>query len=246
MATKDFFSGHSKVYAAFRPTYPDELYDYVLSYVINKTAAWDCGTGNGQVAQVLAKKFVRVIATDISDNQLAQAIQLPNIEYRKMGAEQTDFPDNSFDLVTVGQALHWFDLGKFYTEVQRTMVPGGVLAVWGYALLTVDKEIDNKFLHFYYDVVGAFWDEARKMVEQQYAGIPFPFQEIPTKNFEIKVRWSLDQFAGYLSSWSATQKFIQTNGFDPVPGFIDELRPLWNDGAIKSVSFPVFTKLGRV
>jgi ubiquinone/menaquinone biosynthesis C-methylase UbiE len=246
MSAKDYFSGHSKVYATFRPTYPAELYEYLFQFVNETEAAWDCGTGNGQVAQELAKRFTKVCATDLSENQIAQAVKLPNIEYKQSPAEHTTFADHQFDLVTVGQALHWFNLDEFYKEVKRTTKPGGIIAVWGYALLNVDIEIDKKFLHFYNNIVGPYWDEARRMVEQEYHNVSFPFEELPARKFQITVNWSLAQFAGYLESWSATQKFIKTKGFDPVPAFISDLRVLWSDHEIKSVTFPVFMKLGRV
>src|SRR5688572_29467213 len=116
---KDFFSGHSKLYATFRPSYPADLYSFVFTHVKNFYSAWDCATGNGQVAQVLAKHFKHVEATDISQQQLDNAVQIQNIHYSTQGAEKTAFPNNHFDLITVGQALHWFDLDKFYSEVKR-------------------------------------------------------------------------------------------------------------------------------
>lgn len=246
MPMKDFFSGHSGLYAAFRPIYPKELYDYILGFVNTREIAWDCGTGNGQVARELAGHFAKVKASDISENQLAHAIQMPNIEYFKSAAERTPFPDQHFDLVTVGQALHWFDLSRFYAEVKRTTKPGGLLAVWGYALLTISPKLDDVFLDFYHNKVGAYWDEARRMVEREYAGIPFPFEELPSRAFEIKVEWSLAQFAGYIESWSATQKFIKANGFNPVSDVIEKIKPAWPDEEVKTVRFPVFVKLGRI
>lgn len=246
MSTKDYFSGHSSIYAAFRPTYPAELYDHILRFVRSRESAWDCGTGNGQVAKELAQKFTNVCASDISDSQLAHAVQAPNIKYVQSTAEETPFADHQFDLVTVGQALHWFDLPKFYAEVKRTVKPGGTIAVWGYALLTISPEIDELFLDFYHNVVGAYWDEARRMVEQEYAGISFPFEALPSGKFEIKVEWTLEQFAGYLESWSATQKFIKANGHNPVDTFIPKVKEVWKNNETKTVCFPVFLKLGRV
>src|SRR3954470_6311391 len=109
MGTKDYFSNHAKIYAAFRPTYPEELYSFIFQHLEQRTTAWDCATGNGQVASYLAKHFDQVYATDISQQQLDNAILLPNISYTVSAAEKTSFPDQFFDLVTVGQALHWFN-----------------------------------------------------------------------------------------------------------------------------------------
>lgn len=244
MATKDYFSGHSKLYATFRPTYPDALYSFLFRYVKNFDSVWDCATGNGQVAQVLAKRFKTVHASDISQQQLDQAVQGNNIIYSIQKAEQTTFPDNQFDLITVGQAMHWFDLEKFYAEVNRVAKKDAVLAVWGYAVCSVNTEIDKHFDHFYNHIVGPYWDNARRIVEEEYQNVSFPFKQIETPKFFIRVEWTLQEFTGYLSTWSATQKFIKEKNFDPVPEVTEVLRPLWEGKKI--VSFPVFMKLGTV
>jgi SAM-dependent methyltransferase len=241
---KDYFSGHSKLYAAFRPTYPDELYSFLFRHVKHFDSAWDCATGNGQVAHVLAKKFKQVQATDISQQQLDQAVQAENIFYSAQSAEKTNFQDEQFDLITVGQAMHWFDTEKFYAEVKRVAKKDAVLAVWGYAICSVNTEIDKHFNHFYNHVVGPYWDSARKLVEEEYKSVPFPFAQIETPKFFIKTEWTLEEFTGYLRTWSATQKFIKDKNYNPVPEIAELLKPLWNEKEV--VSFPVFMKLGRV
>jgi SAM-dependent methyltransferase len=193
MDKKEYFSGHASVYAAFRPTYPAALYEFIFGHLHSRERAWDCATGNGQVARALAPHFKQVLATDISQQQLDNAHTEVNIVYSKSGAEKTEFPDNTFDLITVGQALHWFDLNAFYSEVGRTARPGALLAVWGYAILSVTPDIDQHFLHFYNNVVGPYWDEARKLVEEEYKHIPFPFEEIAAPPFQLTVSWNRDQ-----------------------------------------------------
>jgi ubiquinone/menaquinone biosynthesis C-methylase UbiE len=244
--TKDYFSGHSSVYAQFRPTYPQALYDFIFKHLKHKDTAWDCATGNGQVAQYLAKHFKTVHATDISQQQLDNAFLAENISYSISKAEQTSFNENQFDLITVGQALHWFNTGEFYKEVKRTSKPGALVAIWGYALLTVDQNIDPVFMDFYNNIVGPYWDNARRLVEEEYRTIPFPFDEIPSPKFEIKTDWNLEQLAGYLTSWSATQKYIKTKNENPVPAFVDVIKKFWKEGEIKTVRFPVFLKLASV
>lgn len=246
MERKDFFSEQSKAYAAFRPTYPDALYNFIFSHLTAQTRAWDCATGNGQVARHLAPHFTEVYATDISQAQLDQAIKAKNIFYSISAAEKTTFPDHSFDLITVGQALHWFNLEEFYAEVRRTSKPNGLLAVWGYALLTIDPVIDNLFMDFYQNTTGPYWDDARRLVENQYRDIPFPFKKIPCPEFTIKVSWTLDQFAGYLSSWSATRNYIRKHDTDPVEAFTETLKTVWKPAVVRDVTFPIFMKLGIV
>jgi SAM-dependent methyltransferase len=241
---KDYFSGHSKLYATFRPTYPEDLYQFIFKHVTNFDCAWDCATGNGQVAKRLAKQFQTVHATDISQQQLEHAVQLKNIQYNVSGAENTDFQNQQFDLITVGQAMHWFNLDKFYAEVKRVLKPTGVLAVWGYSVCSVNVAIDAIFTDFYKDTVGPYWDSARKMVEDEYEGMPFPFVEIASPKFSIEVNWTLEEFGGYLTTWSATQKFIKDKNFNPVPDVVEKLKPHWNN--TMTVRFPVFLKLGTI
>ena len=164
---KDFFSSQSKVYAAFRPTYPKELYQFIFQHLREKNTAWDCATGNGQVAQYLSPHFKEVYATDISQQQLDHAVKRKNIFYSKSQAEKTIFRDNQFDLITVAQALHWFDQAVFFDEAKRVGKPGAILAVWGYAMLYIEPVIDSLILEFYNDVVGPYWDVARRLVEQE-------------------------------------------------------------------------------
>src|SRR5690349_10648465 len=113
MPALDRFSAQADLYARYRIDYPPELYAFLLATVPRRQRAWDCATGNGQVAAVLAQYFKHVDATDISQAQLDQAAARPNITYQLAPAEHTPFPDNSFALITVAQALHWFDQEAF-------------------------------------------------------------------------------------------------------------------------------------
>jgi ubiquinone/menaquinone biosynthesis C-methylase UbiE len=246
MEKKDYFSNQSKVYAAFRPAYPPALYQFIFKHVKNRSVAWDCGTGNGQVAQYLANYFDTVYATDISEKQIDHSFPAKNILYLVGAAEHTNFRENQFDLITVAQALHWFNMDAFYKEVRRTAKPNGLLAVWGYALLGIEPVIDEMFMDFYKNTTGPYWHTSRKLIENEYRNIPFPFEQIACPEFTIKVKWTLDQFAGYLNSWSATQKYIQVRGINPVDKFVNTLKSFWKEGDLKVVTFPVFMKLGRV
>lgn len=246
MEKKDYFSRQSKEYAAFRPTYPEALYQFIFKHLQKKECAWDCATGNGQVAFYLASHFDSVYATDVSRPQLDHALPANNIFYSVAAAEQTNLPDNRFDLITVAQALHWFSLPEFYSEVRRTGRSGGLIAVWGYGLLSVDAGIDELFMDFYERKTGPYWDDARKHVENHYNNLSFPFPEISCPEFSITAQWTPRQFEGYLTSWSATQKYILRHGSNPVDNLMKSIQPLWKDGTVKQVTFPLFMKLGRI
>ena len=244
---KDNFSKQSKLYSKFRPVYPQALYDCILKYTQNLGEAWDCGTGNGQVAKVLCKYFERVEATDISEQQLNEAFQANNINYQCIPAEKTAFPDNTFDLVTVAQAIHWFDFDKFYAEVNRTAKVGAIIAIWGYGTLQVEGQVGELINCFYHNKIHSYWDEERKHIEDSYESIPFPFPEKENHTFSIELRWTLAELEGYLNTWSAVQYYITKNNNNPVTRLMANISKAWDteEGRIK-VAFPVFLMLGKV
>lgn len=225
--------------------YPPELYEFIFSHCSGFQTALDCATGTGQVAQILSKQFEQIYATDISHNQLNEAYQAPNIRYSIQRAEQTDFADHSFDLITAGQAYHWFDFNAFGKEVSRLLKHGGIVAVWTYGLLRLDDVITPLLDSFYQDVTGPYWDEERKWVDKGYQQMPFPFDEISTNfRFEICSQFTLAEFEGYLNTWSGVKHFIKKRGYNPVDQFIEEIRPLWQ-AEFQKVNFPGYLRMGR-
>lgn len=241
---KDRFSSYAADYAAFRPTYPPELFAFIYKHLQTFEAAWDAGTGNGQAAAVLAEKFNRVLATDISEQQLKSAVTRSNISYRVAGEEIESDPA-VFDLVTVAQAIHWFDREKFYAEVKRVLKPDGVVAVWGYGLFRISREIDEVIDHFYTRVIGPYWDAERKHIDNHFRSIEFPFNEISVPLFSFTKEWTMDELAGYLKTWSAVRKFMAATDRDPVEGVIRQLEVFRSARTFK-VTFPLFMRMGRV
>ncbi|MFM7021651.1 MAG: class I SAM-dependent methyltransferase [Flavobacteriales bacterium] len=242
MENKDNFSKQAELYAKYRPEYPAELYDFIFSKVQGFSAAWDCATGNGQVVKVLAKHFSKVEATDISAKQIENAYPADNIHYAVQIAERTSFTNQSFDLITVGQALHWFSFDAFFTEVKRLLKPKGVFAAWCYGLNTVNPEIDRITLHFYNDIVGPFWDKERQHIENKYASINFPFQDVLNRDFYYKAEWTADEYLGYLSTWSSVQHYIKSKNSNPLSLVSQSITDQWG-GNKRSVTFPIHLKL---
>ncbi len=234
---KDNFSSHAKAYAQFRPHYPVELFTHLYTLVNNKNTAWDCGTGNGQVAVVLADHFGEVFATDISQQQLNEAVQKNNIHYSVQPAEKTVFADHQFDLITVAQAIHWFRFDLFYAEVKRTLNPGGLFVVIGYGLVQTEKSLQKIIDHFYTKIIGPYWDG--------YQTIPFPFEEIGMPGFQMSYQWSFEQLIGYLGTWSAVKHYTKENHADPVLLIKDTLQSAWGNQPLHSFTFPVLLRAGR-
>jgi ubiquinone/menaquinone biosynthesis C-methylase UbiE len=244
---KDNFSTGSANYASFRPTSPKELYKFLFQQVQGFDTAWDVGTGNGQVAAVLADHYQTVHATDISTAQLAKAVQKDNIIYKEQRAEQSSLPDKSIDLITVAQAFHWFDFEAFYKEVRRVAKPGCLLAIWTYNLLTIDNGIIDEVIDdFYFNTVGPYWDKERKYVDVGYKNIDIPFKELATPVFPMHYKWGLEQFLGYVGTWSSVQHYKDKENADPITILAAKLKHYWRDNEAKDIDFPVFMRLFRI
>lgn len=241
---KDNFSTQSSSYARYRPAYPQELYKFLKEKLTITETAWDCGTGNGQVAGELANFFQKVEATDISKQQLENAVKKPNIQYSVKRAEETNFPDNSFDLITVAQAVHWFNFKTFYNEVERVLKPNGIIAIIGYSLFKSNLETDKLIHKFYKDIIGPFWDEERRYLDEKYQTIPFPFQEIETPAFQQEYQWSFDHLIGYLETWSAVKHYEKEKGENPVNLIKNELKIAF--GNKNKIVFPILLRLGKL
>ena len=247
MSFADHFSGVSAAYAAFRPRYPDALFDLLATAAPARKAAWDCATGTGQAALGLARHFTHVVATDASDAQIAHATPHPRVTYRVAPAEASDLDDRSVDLVTAAQAVHWFDRPRFWAEARRVLRPKGVIAVWTYCVVSIAPELDAIVQRFYKGTVGPFWHRARKLTEERYRTIDFPFAEFAVPEFTIERRLTLDDVAGYIRTWSATRGFVQRHGRDPVDDLIAELAPVWGDPSTPRLArWPVAVRAGRI
>lgn len=241
----DHFSGHAADYAKFRPGYPEALFEWIATQTTAHDLAWDCGCGNGQASAPLARRYSRVAATDFSAEQIAQAPTDPRIDYHVAPAEASGLPDHCADLVTVAQALHWFDLDRFYTEVRRVVKPGGVIVAWTYQLLRGEETLNTLLDDFYRHTLGPYWPPERQWVDLAYQGMPFPFEPIATPDVEIRLQWSLADLLAYLGTWSATRRYIKAEGTDPIPALGESLAPAWGDG-LREIVWPIAIKAGRL
>lgn len=242
---KDHFSGHASDYSRFRPVYPPALFAHLAAEAPRRCLAWDCATGNGQAAVALAGLFTSVVATDASEKQISQTPRVDNICFSVAAAEQPPLAAASIDLVTVAQALHWFDIPAFYAAAQAVLRPGGVIAVWSYNFLQVNDAVDAPVLDLYRDLVGPYWPPERALVEGGYQDIDFPFAPMQTPSFSMAADWSLEQLLGYLGTWSAVRRYRETKGEDPVAHIAPAVSQAWGKDGYRRVTWPLSLKVGR-
>lgn len=242
---KDLFSEHSQLYQQARPDYSADILDTILKDVPERQLAWDCGAGSGQFTQWLAPYFQQVLATDLSPQQLAQAPAFANVSYRDAPAEHSGLPDHSADLVTVAQAIHWFNFEAFYQEVCRVLKPQGCLAVIGYGLIEAEDAVLNQLiLALYQDTLKGYWDAERRYIDEGYQSIPFPFTEHAHAPMHLSYRWTAGQLCNYLRTWSGLQRYERETGQSALAAveayFADRPEQQY------SVHFPVLLRLGQV
>lgn len=243
---KDYFSENSADYGRFRPNYPSALFSYLASISNAHQKAWDCATGTGQAAVSLVEYFSAVIASDASSDQIENTAGRQGISYRIATAENSGIEAKSVDLITVAQAFHWFDIDGFSKEAGRVLKDKGILSIWTYNLLTVQPEIDEIINHLYFTILGKYWPEERRLVEEGYKNVELPFDEINAPAFTMTTEWTLPQLMGYLYTWSATKQYQEKTGIDPIETVQDEIASIWGEpGRVLAVSWPLSLRVWR-
>ena len=244
---KDNFSSQSANYVAYRPSYPEKLFRFLAGECPQCKLAWDAGTGNGQAAQKLSLHFEEVYATDASSTQIFNAVPKPNITYAVSNEQAPALKRRSVNLITVAQALHWFDTEVFYAEAERVLKKHGLIACWSYKLFRINTEIDREVDRFYSETLGKYWDPERRLVETGYRTLSFPFREMKYPRFEMKATWNFESMIGILGSWSAVANFKKREGYDPVIDITERLRAVWGDAEkTREVCWPLSMRVGRV
>ncbi|MEK7793427.1 MAG: class I SAM-dependent methyltransferase [Candidatus Hydrogenedentota bacterium] len=229
----DLFSEKANLYASARPTYPEELFAYLASVAPARDRAWDCATGNGQAARDLVRHFAHVDATDASAAQIANATPCERVYYSVQPAEHTEFEDDSFDVVCVAQALHWFDYGRFFPEVHRVLKLGGIFAAWIYDWMNVSEEIDRQLKVSLLAPVKPYWARENTLAWGGYKDVPFPFEPLDVPKIPMRFEWDLFQMMAYVHTWSAVRRCMNETGNDFFERAGEELTAVWGDPSEK-------------
>jgi ubiquinone/menaquinone biosynthesis C-methylase UbiE len=245
MAFADHFSEKSEQYAAARPSYPDALFAAIAAAAPGRERAWDCATGSGQAAVGLAAHFGHVEATDASAQQIANALAHPRVRYTVQPAERTDLAAGAFDAIVVAQALHWFDLDRFYAEARRVLRPGGLVAAWAYDWSAVTPAVDRALERHLLVKIRPYWPEQVNRMQSSFMDFPFPFAPVSLPPVRIEMAWTLEQYLAYVETWSATRAYLAQHG----RGILDEaesaMRKAWGEVRVRTVTMPLHVRCGR-
>lgn len=235
-------------YAEFRPRYPAALFAWLASQAPARDVAWEPAAGSGQATTGLAAHFGRVVATDASAAQVARAPSLPNVTWGVEPAEASGLPDASVSLVAVAQAVHWLDHARFWPEARRVLRPGGVVAVWTYALFgTGDPAVDAVIDRFAGETLRPWWPPERRLVDDGLRSLAFPFEELPAPALVMEASWDVAHVMGYLRTWSAVTRWRAAGGGDPVAELAPALLAAWGSAdATRRVTWPLALRAGRV
>ena len=239
-AFHDPFSAVAAQYAQARPEYPQALFDWIASVVPARELCWEAGCGSGQASRDLARVFERVFATDPSTAQIANAQGPANVTFAVEPGEACSLADASADAICVAQALHWFDLPKFFAESERVLKPGGVLLAWGYQDIEVDADIAEANAALQARIRDD-WAPERWFIDAAYAGFEFPFEKVEAPRFELRAEWTLPRLLGYFSSYSAVKLHRERTDEDAVALHADALAAAWGDPQhTRTVRWPMF------
>jgi ubiquinone/menaquinone biosynthesis C-methylase UbiE len=243
---QNHFGPRARRYVEYRPRYPRALFHYLATQTNDNRSAWDVGTGNGQAAVGIAERWARVLATDPSDEMIAEAIEHPRVRYA-VATYDSGLPDHSVSLVTVAQALHWFDITTFMKEVRRVLTPDGVFAAWCYALCRLEDPLDEVVERFYRVTIGGYWPPERRMVDDGYRTIALPLDEMSPPPFQMVEDWPYEAFRQYVRTWSGVSKYIEARGEEAVLEFERELLDAWGAPAKRrQVRWPLHARIGGV
>jgi len=243
----DAFSDAAELYARTRPAYPDALFAELAALAPARRCAWDCGTGNGQAAVGLARHFEHVEASDPSAEQIAHALPDARVRYSVATAERSGLAAGSVDVVSVAQALHWFDLDRFHTEVRRVARAGAIVAAYGYSWFYVTPDIDVLADRWLLRPVESYWPPNNRLLWDGYSKVAFPYAELRPPRLALHLGWTLDQLLDYYLTWSAPRRRIAREG----DGYLVEARralaTAWGDAQrVRHIVMPLSVRIGRL
>ena len=203
----DKFTDKATIYRKYRPKYPLEIIGYLIASVNlqkDSTIA-DIGCGTGILTKELVDYGFKTIGIEPNKsmyNEAKKYLQNYNCQLINASAEDTTLKDNSVDLITVAQALHWFNLDKFIEEYRRILKNNGQVAI---IYNCMDKS--HEMIERYLNVRSLFCPDYNKVTKvlldnntyTKMFGDVSGYTEIYCSNDQ---KLSYDEYIGYIESLS--------------------------------------------
>lgn len=186
-----------------------------------------------------------MVATEPSQAQIDAALRHPRVEYRREPAEKSTLGDASVDLAVAAQAAHWFDWPRYVAEVERVTRPGALVALVSYGILDVAGDAGRVIAHYYRDVVGPYWPPGRHHVETGYRDLVWPWPAVEAPAIDMTATWTREELLGYVTTWSATARLVDTVGPGPFETFRAQIAAVWPDEERRTVTWPLAIRLAR-
>lgn len=187
-----------KHYAQARPDYHPSVYEYIVAQHKATGGQFDTlvdlGSGPGNVARALAPHFTHAFGVDPAPGMVATARELGGtsasgeaIQYGQGSAN--DFgttgdvvlPDGTVDLVSAGNAAHWFDMQRFWQRAAAVLKPGGSVVIWTTGDLRVHPDspaaeaVQEAMDTFQTRDLEPYMNEGNRVVRNKYLDLLLPW-----------------------------------------------------------------------
>lgn len=224
---ENLFNSKAGTYAKYRPAYPSEVIDQILSHYSDhkKITAIDVGAGTGIASRMLAEQGINVVAAEPNKSMIQEATPHPNVKYRLLGAEDLQANTSSVDLVSSFQSFHWFSFKQSLQEFKRVLKPSGQLViVWNY-----------------WDTNDSFTAKYAQLIDQAANKNPdrtSPYDGFPSgliKKLRIKLLWKLRYLPYFKNIKRFQYTFEQEVNMEVLRGsaysqsYIKHEGPAWNE-----------------
>lgn len=189
-APTERFSSRVESYRSFRPHYPEAMIpalDRLCGLSPEDTVA-DLAAGTGIFTEQLLRAGHTVVAVEPNEAMRASCealkAEFPRLSVKAGTAEQTGLPDHSVALITVAQALHWFDHKVARAEFVRILRPGG----WCAVIYNHRRMSGNPFHEGYEQILEKFGTDyaavraRREPIDEFFA--PLAYEKLRFENYQ--------------------------------------------------------------
>ncbi|MCK9857118.1 class I SAM-dependent methyltransferase [Paenibacillus sp. ATY16] len=230
MNSKERFSDRVDQYVKYRPSYSDEVIQYMYGTIglTPESSIADVGAGTGIFTRLLLEKGSNVTAVEPNPDMRQAAVEqlsgYPKFQAAPGSAEETGLADDSVDFIVCAQSFHWFDRTAAKAEFNRILKPGGkAVLIWNSRLTTGTPFLEgyDRLLRTYgidYEKVG------HKNISQDALTPFFKDGELHKATFPLLSLLNFEKLSGRMSSSS----------YMPLPGhpnhepLMAELRKLFD------------------